>query len=148
MGYETRFKLTFDEKDPETSAAREFLDWGSLKNTSVKNIKEYVRSNGGGTLDDFLSRVDALELRVSRSAVAEAVELIRDVRDGNTGAMKWYEHEKDMRAFSKLFPKVLLTLHGEGEEAGDMWIKYFLGGKCQLAKAEIIYEPFDPKKLE
>lgn len=56
---------------------------------------------------------------------------------------KWYDLEKDMRELSKLFPNYLFTVHGEGEEAGDLWNKYFLDGKCQTAQAAITYEKFD-----
>lgn len=57
------------------------------------------------------------------------------------------EHDEDMRGLSKRIPEVLFTLHGEGEEAGDIWNKYFLNGKMQVAKARIEFDEFDPKKL-
>ena len=60
---------------------------------------------------------------------------------------RWYEHEKDLKEFSVKHPSVLFTLNGEGEEASDQWNKYFLNGKCQIAKAEIQIAPFDPTKL-
>lgn len=60
---------------------------------------------------------------------------------------KWYDHEKHMKEFSAKHPKVLYILQGEGEESGDIWKKYFLNGKMQLASAKITFEPFDRKKL-
>ena len=60
---------------------------------------------------------------------------------------KWYNHEKDMRAYSKKHPKVLFELSGEGEEAGDLWKEYYLNGKMQRAKAVLTYDTFDIKKL-
>jgi len=62
--------------------------------------------------------------------------------------IKWYDHEKDMRKFSKAHPKVLFELFGRGEEFGDFWKKYFQNGKCQHCPAKITYDEFDKKKLE
>ncbi|AGR47915.1 hypothetical protein PHIM7_212 [Sinorhizobium phage phiM7] len=61
---------------------------------------------------------------------------------------RWYEHEHDMRVISKKFPGVLFILEGEGEEAGDIWRKYFKSGKCQDAHAKITFDEFDESKLK
>ena len=42
---------------------------------------------------------------------------------------KWYEHETDMKDISTAHPETVFKLHGEGEEAGDVWEKFFKGGK-------------------
>jgi hypothetical protein len=42
---------------------------------------------------------------------------------------KWYEHDDDMCNLSSAFPKVVFRLHGDGEEPGDIWEKYYHGGK-------------------
>lgn len=60
---------------------------------------------------------------------------------------KWYEHEADMRKMSEEIKQVLFTLHGEGEESGDIWTAYFLNGKMQKEKAQIQIAGFDKKKL-
>lgn len=60
---------------------------------------------------------------------------------------KWYEHEDDMKRLSKEFPEVVFQLNGEGEESGDVWVKYFKNGKMQVDKAEIKLAPFDATKL-
>jgi hypothetical protein len=69
------------------------------------------------------------------------------IGDSLNTEVKWYEHEKDMKEFSKRFPKVLFTLRGEGEESGDVWVKYFQNGKMQVEKVDIKLGEFDPKKL-
>lgn len=60
---------------------------------------------------------------------------------------KWYAHEVDLRQLSKENPHFLFVLSGEGEEAGDVWKKYFLAGKCQVAKAQIQIAEFDRAQL-
>ena len=61
---------------------------------------------------------------------------------------KWYDHEKDMKAFSIKYPDAHFVLEGLGEEDGDMWEKHFINGKMQRCEARIEYEPFDPSKLQ
>lgn len=61
---------------------------------------------------------------------------------------KWYDHEMDMKELSKQFPNVVFKLKGEGEEAGDLWHKYFKNGKVQVCEAKIVYDKFDESKLK
>jgi len=61
---------------------------------------------------------------------------------------KWYDHQKEVAELSKKFPYVLFTLHGEGEESGDIWIKYFKNGKVQICTAIIVFDEFDESKLK
>jgi hypothetical protein len=42
--------------------------------------------------------------------------------------VKWYEHEEDIKGISEMFPDVLFTLDGEGEDSGDVWRKWFKNG--------------------
>jgi hypothetical protein len=67
---------------------------------------------------------------------------------GRVGNMKWYNHAEDMKKVSALFPDVLFTLEGEGEDAGDLWKEYFLNGKSHRVNVEITYAPFDESKLK
>ncbi len=60
----------------------------------------------------------------------------------------WYNYEDDMRILSRRFPDLVLYLHGEGEQSEDMWDKYFVGGRMQECYAQIVYDDFDPKKLD
>lgn len=60
---------------------------------------------------------------------------------------RWYEHEKDMRAFSSRHPDLIFQLDGRGEESGDIWRKYFVEGKMQEARVVIDFPPLDLSKL-
>lgn len=55
----------------------------------------------------------------------------------NAYEVKWYGHEEDMRELSLRFPDVLFRLDGEGEEAGDKWIKFFRNGRLQTITVEM-----------
>ena len=61
--------------------------------------------------------------------------------------LKWYQHEDAMKALSVIYPTVLFTLEGRGEDSEDVWVKYFKGGKMQRVEAKITFEPFDEEKL-
>ena len=61
---------------------------------------------------------------------------------------KWYDWAEDMKEYSKLFPNILFTLNGEGEESGDFWAAYIKNGKMQEERAEIQIAPFDKSKLK
>ena len=60
---------------------------------------------------------------------------------------KWYEHDQDMLCLSQTFPEVLFVLWGEGEDPGDLWKCYYLGGRVQEAPARVEYPSFDPNEL-
>lgn len=61
---------------------------------------------------------------------------------------KWYDHEDDMKWLSKEYSGTVFKLHGEGEESGDLWDKYFLNGKMQACKAIVTYDEYSVKKLK
>ena len=70
-----------------------------------------------------------------------------DIDGSPNDCVKWYDHETEMREISKKNPGVIFTLHGEGEESGDVWKKYFLDGKMQEAYGVITFDDFDSTKL-
>lgn len=61
---------------------------------------------------------------------------------------KWYDHEKEVSDFSKIYPDVLFELYGEGEESGDIWKKYFKNGKVQTCGVVMTFPPFDESKMK
>jgi hypothetical protein len=99
--------------------------------------------------------------RYTLTVSSQEEKLIKELREENESAhnaicekgftadeCKWYDHETDLKTFSKKHPRVLFTLEGEGEESGDIWTLYVKNGKSQLEKAEIIVGDYDPKKME
>lgn len=61
---------------------------------------------------------------------------------------KWYKHREHCKQVSQQFSDVLITVHGEGEEAEDLWVAYYLNEKEQMEKAIISYADFDSSKLK
>ena len=82
-----------------------------------------------------------------RHRIEDAKMAIDEIGD-SYGDIKWHDHEKDMKEFSKIYPNCLFILKGEGKEGDDLWVKYFQNGKMQVATAKISYEDFDPAKLK
>jgi hypothetical protein len=57
--------------------------------------------------------------------------VFEDAIDDNNdwyGNAKWYEYDEDMCILSAIFPDVLFTLTGEGEDHFDNWRKWYRGG--------------------
>ena len=59
---------------------------------------------------------------------------------------KWYNHEKDMREYSKRYPELVFEISGEGEEAGDLWKDYYQNGLMQRTRAKITFDDWAPLK--
>lgn len=62
-------------------------------------------------------------------------------------SIKWYDCEKDMKAYSKKHPNVVFCIDGKGEESGDIWRAYFKNGKTFRTKAVLVFEEFSIRKL-
>lgn len=83
------------------------------------------------------------ELRKS----GENAEYALDEDGGSNGELKWYDHDKDLRSFSKKHPDWMFSLSGEGEDNEDIWKKYFRDGYMQEARAKISYDEYDNSKF-
>lgn len=97
------------------------------------------------------------ELSISNndaSLLAEIIETDDELSslfdtDGESfDSYKWYSHEEDMVAVSKQYPSLVFTLKGEGEDAGDVWYKYFKNGLIQRCPAKITFDEYDESKLD
>lgn len=84
------------------------------------------------------------ELRKENKDAAYAIDDIGSMQQ----PIKWYDYDKDMRAFSKKFPGIIFLLEGIGEEQPDMWKAWFMNGKMFRAEAVITYPDFNPDLLD
>lgn len=73
---------------------------------------------------------------------------IQSLITNNAEAMKWYNHEDEMRERSKQYPEYVFILDGDGEEAGDVWREFYKDGKTYSWTAEIKRPDFDVSKLK
>ena len=78
----------------------------------------------------------------------EDAEFALDENGGSYDNAKWYDHEENLVEFSRKYPDVIFILSGEGEEAGDVWKKYFKDGKKQIANAVLVIDEYDESKLK
>jgi hypothetical protein len=142
MGYETRFSLDFSgDASTSTHPVSVFFEYEDLKNQPYTVLRKKFGENTAKWLEENEKIAEKIPGDV-------AIDLIENAYFDTLDPCKWYDHERDMKSFSKVFPGILFTLHGIGEEPNDQWYKYFKDGKMQIAKAQISFEPFDPKKLK
>jgi len=87
------------------------------------------------------------EIRLRQEAVTDFFYAVDDC-GRTTESCKWYEHEKEVSEFSKIYPDVVFELSGEGEESGDIWKKYFKNGKMQVCPVKMTFDPYDESQLK
>ena len=129
MGYYTNYSMEVIDIDNKGYDAYKIAKYMLEKNDESE--KFYTFQYG---LRDFIDNID---LHIN-------YDLCLDCDD----EARWDDNEEEMLELSQEFPDVLFKLHGEGEESGDIWDKYFMNGKMQYCPAEIICPPFDRDKLE
>lgn len=56
----------------------------------------------------------------------------------------WWNHDEDMLEISSKVPGVRFTLHGSGDNNGDIWESHYYNGKSYTQHAIITIPPFDP----
>jgi hypothetical protein len=60
----------------------------------------------------------------------------------STEPQKWYTWERECILVSKVYPKITIEVHGEGEETGDIWKARVRNGESEYVKAKIVFDPF------
>ncbi len=137
MGYYTNYKLTVRDVKTSRSVLGDFLQVRD-------DAKEF---DGIGDTSKFKDEYIA-KLMLASNAAGKINPDIFDVASEGCDSIKWYEHEKDMLFASTVFPDWIFELSGEGEESGDIWVKWFWNGKMQGGKAEVVLPQFKPDGWE
>lgn len=101
-----------------------------------------IKENRSNISDD-----EIIKLTVEKLEKLDVIDYALDEKLEGCDSVKWYDHEEQMRKVSTEIKDVLFLLDGEGEESGDVWKEYYLNGKMQDCKAELIFPKFDEKKL-
>lgn len=151
MGYDTRFRLEFKDTKPDKKAEDlviSLLEYPELMNLTLPVLlTRPVFKKNENSVRQYYDKMKALIEKFEKAGMEADISTLREAWM-NDVTMKWYDAETDLKILSKEFPTVLFTLRGDGENSGDMWVRYFLGGRVQYAQAEITYPKFDESKLE
>lgn len=138
MGYYTRYNLTITprpnlERIESLGRARRALEREGLELT--EEIRNFFSEPIHEAIYQALGNNDMV------------LALGRGLRGGGENTSQWRTHEDDMRKLSAAAPGHLFVLSGEGEDSGDLWRKYFKGGRMQEARARVEFDGFDESKL-
>ena len=129
MGYYTRYKLEWEGGDP-----KETPQWKELVKIAGSDVAEKLLAAG---LAGF-NRAKSVDEQVAEWIRTNENASYAMSEDGSASeSCKWYDHETDLNLLSVQMPDVVFTLSGEGEEAGDIWMKYFKNGEMVVDKASI-----------
>lgn len=130
MGYYTCFTLKvkpYDEKSEKKQPTASEI---------AKTMNEGFEKD-----EEFYPFSSSIEDLIDENS--KATSFFMDCED----SAKWYEYDEEMTALSEKYPDTLFKLHGDGEETGDTWDVYYLGGKSAEYRPGPI-PPFDPKDLK
>lgn len=67
---------------------------------------------------------------------------------GGGSSIKWYNYEDHVLEASTRFPVAVITIDGDGEDAGDVWRMYATGGAVERVQAVITYPEMTLKRPE
>lgn len=133
MGYYSHFALKPVHEDGRATTAEDIFNVleAIAKLWEKDNEKFYPFEDYIGMLEDDKDSIE--------DSLTEEMELEPEEE------AKWYDYDRDMKELSLLLPGVLLKLHVEGEESGDITDNYFKDGlscsyNCQMP-------PFNPEDL-
>lgn len=73
---------------------------------------------------------------------------LRDLCSGNAEDCKWYDHQGEMAALSKKYPRYIFDLTGDGEKQGDVWNEFYWYGHFYEWNLEYELPKVNVKKLK
>lgn len=100
----------------------------NIKITGIDNANQAVKIAKDYNLQDY----DFTEYETSLTAFYEG---------------KWYDWKKESIALTRNYSRILIEIHGEGEESGDIWQARVRKGECEVVKAKIVFDEFKVIKL-
>lgn len=139
MGYNTTFTLTvWDAENPlyqgRDAEFKELCEMGGEYERLDPKLRRHLK-------DDYLQEL--LEAKRRWLEIAKFEDNLF-----NDEPNKWYDHDLEMKAVSKVYPEFIFQLYGEGEENGDIWVKWYYKGQMQGGKAVIVRPVLDMTKWE
>lgn len=157
MGYSSNFSLVVKKQKGSKKKGKNFEEIikGAQKEVSKKEdieteklnkmLDELENSlNNNGRSPNEMDKYDIINRL--REDYEEAQRGLSE--DGSSEeVVHWYDAEKNLLAFSKEFPNWFFELTIVGEENGDFRRIYFLDGKRQSVKGNVVYPEFDAEKL-
>lgn len=146
MSYHTSYYLTLENQSgsqTQSVTIEQLILEAKNGNISQANLVEKLEELKKGVVD--VTEEFILSHLLSNNQDAKYFLTKNGNSTGNDGS--WRDYEEELKSFSKKYPTWLFTLKGEGEEAMDLWVAYFLDGKMQKEKAKITFADFDAQKL-
>ena len=100
-------------------------------------------------LDESMVEVDSsVYPEFAEESLYDGYFSVQDLISNDADNCKWYDHEEDVREYSKKFPNLVFILDGEGEEPGDIWREFYKNGKSYRWDLEHTLPEFEEGKLE
>ncbi len=137
MGYYTHYSLQIDSSLFEAKNEE-------AKETEIEAVKQ-----SGMTKEMKSNVISLIEAKYADNSNLTILDVIEEIgHNPFDDSCKWYEHDEDMIQISEKYKNVLFTLTGTGEEKYDIWRKYYYNGKMQSVTGKVVYDSFDPAKLQ
>lgn len=99
------------------------------------------------TADNLGPHPNALAILAQFRRTNENAAYALDAEGSTESDAKWYDHDTELKEFSRSYPDALFVLYGDGESGEDFWYSYFRDGKVQNAPVRLEFDEFEESKL-